>query len=74
MPGRRPLAPESEALDAEVRVLLHGKRNRRYKIYFAIHSDTQTVRVFHIRHWARKPLDADELTELMENGGEENLE
>src|SRR5579863_5095473 len=64
MPSRCPLADESDDLQTEVRLLLHGKRNRRYKIYFAIHHDSATVRVFHIRHWARKQADADELEEL----------
>ena len=32
MPGRRPVADESEDLGQEVRVLLHGKRNRKYKV------------------------------------------
>ncbi len=65
MPGRCPLAPESEDLPTEVRLLLHGKRNRRYKVFFAIHSQTKTVRVFHIRHWARKPADAGEFEKLI---------
>jgi len=51
-PGRCPLAGESEELRAEVRLLLYGKRNRRYKVYFGIDSETETVRVFHVRHWA----------------------
>ena len=70
LPSRCPLAEESEELEAEVHLLLHGRRNRRYKVYFAIHSETETVRVFHIRHWARKPLAADELQPLMGEAGE----
>ena len=69
MPGRCPLIPESEELGAEVRLLLHGRKHRAYKIYFSIHhqaESTGSVRVFHIRHWARKPVDADELEDLME--------
>src|SRR5271157_422803 len=58
-PQRCPLAEESRQLQAEVRLLLYGKRNRRYKIYFAIHKETETIRVFHVRHWARKPADTD---------------
>jgi plasmid stabilization system protein ParE len=61
MPGRCPLADESDDLQTEVRLLLHGKRNRRYKVYFAIHHASATVRVFHIRHWARKPVEKSEL-------------
>ena len=61
MPSRCPLADESDDLQAEVRLLLYGKRNRRYKVYFAIHHASTTVRVFHIRHWARKPVEKSEL-------------
>jgi plasmid stabilization system protein ParE len=68
MPARCPIAPESEDLGDEVRILLHGRKNRAYKIYFAIHyetSSTGTVRVFHVRHWARKLLSPHELQEFM---------
>jgi len=58
-PQRCPLAAESRQLEAEVRLLLYGKRNRRYKIYFAVHKETVTIRVFHVRHWARRPADTD---------------
>jgi hypothetical protein len=43
-----------------------------YKIYFAIHKDTDTVRILHVRHTARKPLDADELQDLMDEVGQED--
>jgi plasmid stabilization system protein ParE len=66
MPHRCPIAEESAELDAEVRLLLHGRRNRRYKIYFAIHDQLETVRVFHVRHWAMKPIEVDELEDLMD--------
>ena len=66
LPHRCPVAGESEHPEAEVRLLLHGKRNRRYKVYFAIHGETQTVRVFHVRHWAMKPIETDELEDLMD--------
>jgi plasmid stabilization system protein ParE len=64
MPSRCPLAGESDDLRTEVRLLLHGKRNRRYKVYYAIHHESQTIRVFHIRHWARKPVEKSDLEEL----------
>jgi plasmid stabilization system protein ParE len=35
MPHRCPLAEESTELGTEVRLFLHGKRNRCYKVYFA---------------------------------------
>jgi plasmid stabilization system protein ParE len=61
MPRRCPLAGESDDLQTEVRLLLYGTRNRRYKVYFAIHHESEVVRVFHIRHWARKPVETDGL-------------
>ena len=66
MPGRCPLAEESESLQTPVHFLLYGRRNRRYKIYFAIHRESEMVRVFHVRHWSLKPVEADELEDLME--------
>jgi plasmid stabilization system protein ParE len=64
MPYRCPVAEESVELKTEVRLLLYGRRNRRYKIYFAVREETRAVRVFHVRHWAMKPIDADELEDL----------
>ncbi len=59
------VAPESEDLDREIRVLLHGRRSRTYKIYFSISQEPAgIVSVFHVRHWARKPLTNEELEEL----------
>jgi hypothetical protein len=68
MPSRCPIFEDSEELGVEVRVLLHGKRNRRYKIYFSIQAEDERVIVFHVRHWARKPVEADELEDLMDEG------
>lgn len=70
MPARCAIAEESVDLKTEVRVLLHGKRNRRYKVYFAIHQGSETVRVLHVRHWARKPVETDELADLMDDNME----
>jgi plasmid stabilization system protein ParE len=61
MPGRCPIAAESSELGEAIHVLLHGRGNRAYKIYFVIHHETATVRVLHIRHWARRKLTAEEL-------------
>mgnify|MGYP003336232294 FL=1 len=69
-PARCPIAPESEDLQAEIRLLLHGRKNRAYKIYFAIQHETTSsgvVRIFHVRHWARRTLSPDELQELNTN-------
>ena len=71
-PQRCPLAEESQQLQAEVRLLLYGKRNRRYKIYFAIHKATGTIRVFHVRHWARKPAGNGELDDWMDDRAEQD--
>jgi plasmid stabilization system protein ParE len=70
-PQRCPLAGEFQQVRTEVRLLLYGKANRRYKIYFAIHKETETVRVFHVRHWARKPAGIGELDDL-NDAGEQN--
>lgn len=70
MPARCPLAPEAKELGAEIRLLLHGKKNRGYKIYFTIHQKTESsgsVQVLHVRHWARKPLGNQELDERIED-------
>ncbi len=65
---RCPVADESEDLGQEVRVLLYGKRNRQYKVYYSIRQrtiSTGTVQVFHVRHWARRSLINDQLRQLM---------
>ena len=81
MPERRPVVAEAQDEFERVRLLLHGKRNRRYTIYYCVRKlspSSGTVSVFHVRHWARKGLSEDELQELMdelqedqENGGEQ---
>jgi len=71
-PERCPLAEESQQLQAEVRLLLYGKRNRRYKIYFAILKETESVRVLHVRHWARTRADPGELEDLLEDSAEQD--
>ena len=69
MPERCPVADDAVELQQEVRLLLYGRRNRGYKIYFAIRYEAQDlgiVQVFHFRHWARKALSTDEMEELMD--------
>jgi plasmid stabilization system protein ParE len=64
MPGRSPVAYESEDLGVEVRVLLYGHRYRKYKVYYSIQDERLSrgpVRVFHVRHWARKRLTSAEV-------------
>jgi plasmid stabilization system protein ParE len=63
MPSRCAIAEESDDLGTEIRLLLHGRRNRRYKVYFLIRE--KTVRILHVRHWARKPVEADELDDVV---------
>ena len=68
MPSRCPVAAESEEFGQEIRLLLYGKRNRKYKVYFAIRHRTRsagTVQVFHVRHWARQSLNIDQLRALI---------
>jgi plasmid stabilization system protein ParE len=67
LPSRCPVADESEDLKQEVRLLLYGKRNRKYRVYYSIQQRTPStgnVRVFHVRHWARKSLSFDQLRDL----------
>lgn len=67
-PARCPVAPESRALGREVRVLLHGRKGRAYKIFYEVWPEGPeegVVRVFHVRHWARKPLLKDDLADLL---------
>ena len=80
MPARCPVASESKELGEEVRLLLHGRKNRTYKIYFAIQhatASTGLVRIFHVRHWARQGLSPYELQDLVEkfadDQGEEQI-
>ena len=70
MPQRCPVAEESSDLETAVRLLLHGKRNRRYKVYFSIYEPAKRVRVVHVRHWALKPLESDELEDLMDEAAQ----
>jgi len=68
MPHRCPVAEESKELGREVRLLLYGKRNRQYKVFYSIQKKTRstgTVQVLHVRHWARKSLNTDQLRELI---------
>jgi plasmid stabilization system protein ParE len=53
-PQRCGVAPESEHLDREIRQLLYGKRNNKYRILFEIRA--KTVVVLRVRHGARRTL------------------
>jgi plasmid stabilization system protein ParE len=63
MPDRCPLAPDAALFGSGVRLLLHGRKIRKYKIYFRIRRLGRSggiVEVLHIRHWARNPLSGEE--------------
>lgn len=64
MPYRCSVAPESQAVGLEIRQLFYGKRSGVYRILFTIANDT--IRVFHVRHAARRGLETDELDQLLE--------
>jgi len=75
MPERCPIASESEDLGQQVRVLLYGRKNRTYRVFFGVKQTSPShgvVSVYHVRHWARKPLTNEELEELMDD--QENRE
>lgn len=64
MPARCPLVMDPAILDHEVRLMLYGRRNRRYRVFFAIRYRTPrsgVVQVFHVRHWSAQPAGRDEL-------------
>lgn len=68
MPARCPLAPESEDLGEEVRVLHFGKRQHVYRVFFSVRSTGRNrgvVRVFHVRHGAQRPPAPTELGQSM---------
>lgn len=66
-PARCPLAPESEDIGLEIRQLLYGSKGNVYRILFCIGIDGTTgedvVRIYRIRHRARKRIEVDEILE-----------
>jgi len=57
-PQRCPLAAENHKFPEEIRELLYGKRNNKYRIIFTIR-DATTVVVLTIHHGARKELEPE---------------
>lgn len=53
-PERCPLAPESKMFDWELREILHGRRQHKYRIIFTVVDNN--VHVLHVRHGARLAL------------------
>jgi plasmid stabilization system protein ParE len=51
LPERCPLAPEGRFFDREIRQILHGQKQHKYRILFDI--DEDLVRILHVRHGAR---------------------
>lgn len=64
-PARCPLAPESHFLTKDIRQILHGQKQHKYRILFDI--EVSEIRVLHVRHGARLALGEAESAE------EENL-
>jgi len=67
LPERHPVVALAEPDVEIVRLLTHGRRNRKYKIYYCVRKRSPSsgiVSVFHIRHWARRPVSANELQAL----------
>jgi plasmid stabilization system protein ParE len=64
-PTRCSIAPESQEVGFKIRQLLYGKRKFIYRILFTVGYDEKTdedvVRVYRIRHIARRSLNADEI-------------
>lgn len=54
-PFRCPLAAESDKFAEDIRVLLHGKRNKKYRIIFTIRGDT--IVILYVRHSSRDRLE-----------------
>ena len=53
-PERCPRAPESAQLRMEIRQILHGRRQHKYRVLFNVCG--KIVNVLHVRHGARLPI------------------
>ena len=56
-PLRCPVDPDADAYGEDVRVLLHGKRNKKFRIYFVIRGEA--VHIVAVRHAAQRGLAED---------------
>ncbi len=54
-PLRCPLAAESDKFPEDIRLLLHGKRKKKYRILFTIRGDA--VVILYVRHTARDEVE-----------------
>jgi len=57
-PLRCPLAAESDKFPEDIRLLLRGKRKKKYRILFAIRGDA--VVILYVRHTARDEVEPGE--------------
>ena len=57
LPNRCPLAPEHDAFDVPIRQLMHGQ----YRVIFTVVTDANEVWVLHVRHGARRAMNADDI-------------
>jgi len=64
MAGIHPVVGESAEVGDKFYILLHGSKNRRYKIFYWIDTRSRVVHVMHVRHWARKSPTAAEIDDL----------
>ncbi len=60
-PERCPFAPESDFFNSEIREILHGRRQHKYRILFTMGEGE--VHVLHVRHGARLALGETESAE-----------
>jgi plasmid stabilization system protein ParE len=60
-PERCPLAPESRFFEREIRQIIHGRRQHKYRILFSV-SD-RLVEILHVRHGSRLSLGETEISE-----------
>jgi len=60
LPDRCPIAPEAQRANRELRNLLYGKKPHIYRVIYEIDESRRMIKVFHIRHGARRPLQAPE--------------
>jgi plasmid stabilization system protein ParE len=63
--GVHPVLVESDEVGEKTRILLHGVKNRTYKIFYSIDLRLRVVYVLHVRHWARSTPTKAEMDELI---------
>jgi mRNA-degrading endonuclease RelE of RelBE toxin-antitoxin system len=62
LPNRGPIAPEAKNAGRRMRHLLCGKKPHFYRIIYEVDESLRMVKVFHIRHGARRPLKPFEIS------------